>query len=359
MKRISSIIFILILFLFVFPRCSEASSITFSSPQTSITGPDEEFVVNVNLSVNAQNGTVYYLRGEFYQQNTSSYCGFTWNGNSWYNGPYSTGWDKFLSISIQNNLWTGQLKTKIDLGDQSCANSGNYNFRVQRYTNSGSPSTDTENTLSITVVVPTPSPSPTPTTSSTQTTPKAIYKINKSKDNTGADLNSVQIYVDDIYIHHEDDETLEFFLGHECYSGVSCDLGNHKIILKKDGYSNWEDNKNLQAGTNYEVNPILILSASSPTPTPTSTKTPTPVPTKTPTPKPTSTPTPDPTSSSQSEILGESTSLPIQTPSDEGKMSESKNKFPILAYILISLGIFFICLSGFMVYKMKYGIQQD
>ncbi|MCX6705055.1 MAG: hypothetical protein NT162_01815, partial [Candidatus Woesebacteria bacterium] len=96
-KKILSLFTLFIVWLFIFPKYSLASSITLSSSQTSILAPDEEFVVNVNLSVSTSNSTVYYLRGEFYQQGTFSYCGFTWNGTGWYNGSYtSNGWVNLL-----------------------------------------------------------------------------------------------------------------------------------------------------------------------------------------------------------------------------------------------------------------------
>lgn len=96
-------------------------------------------------------------------------------------------------------------------------------------------------------------------------------------------------------------------------------------------------------------------STATPTPVPTPTKTPMPIPIKTPTLRP----TPSPIDTSQPEILGESTALPTIIPISDSKTSESSNKFPILAFVLIGVGIIFIGLSGFMVYKMRYDIQQD
>ncbi len=160
-----------ILFLF-FPQEIIASSIAISSSQTSLSAPNEEFVVSANLSVSAPNGTTYYLRGEFYLPDTSAYCGFTWNGQSWYNGPYtsSEGWKNLSPVVVQDNSWSGELKAKFDMEDSGCLTSGNYNFRVQRYTSAGNASSDTEDPISVLVSVPTPSPTPTVEATSTPTT---------------------------------------------------------------------------------------------------------------------------------------------------------------------------------------------
>lgn len=123
--------------------------------------------------------------------------------------------------------------------------------------------------------------SPTETPTSTPTPSKSIYTINKSKDETGQELSSVEIYVDSMYTHHLDNEILEFCNGCFCDpdKAISCGYGQHTIKLTKSGYSDWSEIRNFTQGTNYEITPILTK-ISSPTPT----KTPTPAPTRTPTP---------------------------------------------------------------------------
>ncbi|MGA2911174.1 MAG: hypothetical protein ABSE17_00845 [Candidatus Levyibacteriota bacterium] len=134
----------------------------------------------MQFSISAANGTVYYLRGVFYQT-AGSYCGYTWNGNNWYNGPYSVnnGWQQLLAVTVNQSSWSGQLKAKIDPSDGNCQNSGNYYFKVQRYTVGGSSNFDDQNSLSVNISIPTPTPTPaptdTPTPMPTQTpTPKPI-----------------------------------------------------------------------------------------------------------------------------------------------------------------------------------------
>lgn len=162
MAKLVALIVVLSLLL-IFPKSAFAAGFTLSSTQTSINVGDE-FNVNVNFSINTANGTIYYLRGVFYQV-AGNYCGYTWNGNTWYNGPYTVnnGWQQLLAVTVNQNSWSGQLKAKIDPSDGNCQNSGNYYFKIQRYTNGGSSSFDDQNSLSLNVSIPTPIPTPTNT----------------------------------------------------------------------------------------------------------------------------------------------------------------------------------------------------
>lgn len=178
-----------------------------------------------------------------------------------------------------------------------------------------------------TTIPPTTSPSaltPSPT-------PKATYKINKAKDNNGNELSGVKIYVDDDYIHHEDDETLTFCDDCHCdnENSIDCGFGEHTIRLEKSGYENWQETKTFSAGNSYEVNPVMgIVSSSTPTPTTTS------APTSTPTIKlsltPTKTPTPSlsPTATPSGEVLGEeiATGSTLDQLSDDGNNSTASSE---------------------------------
>ena len=214
-----------------------------------------------------------------------------------------------------------------------------------------------------TIPIPTFSPTTTPTSSPspTQTSSKAVYKINKSKDNAGLELTSVQIYVDGQYIHHVDDEILEFYSGNECYLGVSCGFGNHTISLRKNGYSNWEETRDFLAGVSFEVSPVLdkqttVSSTPSPSPSITPTKTSTPIPTKTPIPTPTNSPV--------EEILGAETIFPSQSPEgiQDTAPENTKNTFPFLAVGIIALGLGFMGFSVFSIIKSvkkSYNIESE
>jgi len=84
---------------FCFVTQSRAATITVSSDSDTLSS-DAIYTVHVALNINTGNDTVYYLRGVFFKPNTSSYCGYTWNGDTWFAGPYSTdsGWKKFYQL---------------------------------------------------------------------------------------------------------------------------------------------------------------------------------------------------------------------------------------------------------------------
>lgn len=199
----------------------------------------------------------------------------------------------------------------------------------------------------------TPTPTPTPE----QGVFKASYRINNSKDSNGIVLNGVQIYVDGNYIHHEDEENIYFFNGHECYTGIDCDLGTHTISLRKSGYESWEDTQNFLAGANLEASPVLKKLETS---LPPSTITPSPAPLKTPIPTPTKTPNPTNFIASESGVLGiqeikEDKEAPITE-----TIQESKNTIPVLPLILVFGGLGFIGLSIFsMIRNGKKNIQDS
>ncbi|MBP8590984.1 lamin tail domain-containing protein [Candidatus Shapirobacteria bacterium] len=134
------------------------------------------------------------------------------------------------------------------------------------------------------IISPSPAPSaPTPTTPITATsvlsptkvpTPslasaKATYQINEVRNEKGEALSSVKIYVDDQYIHHYAPEVLEFCDACFCDSEkkVACGFGEHTIRLEKNGYQDWEEEKTIEVGNSYLVNPVMIFPFLTLTPT--------------------------------------------------------------------------------------------
>lgn len=210
--------------------------------------------------------------------------------------------------------------------------------------------TITENTTEITTTIETPTPTPA----------KAVYKINEPKDQDGQPLTGVKIYIDNLYTHHEDNETLEFCDSCFCDNDkiVPCGFGEHTVKLTKTGYSDWSVIRNFTQGTNDEVTPILTkISESTPNPTVSPTSTQTPASTSTPTKAPTITlKTNSATSSSTvSAVLGESTdSASISsefianiesTPPTEKKVNKPTNyKTPFF------IGLFLAISSGALLY---------
>lgn len=156
---------LLLLFFLVTTGKANAATITYAeSPQAAFFTPNDEVSFKIKLSINTSNDTNYYLRGVFYKKDTNKYCGYTWNNSVFFKGPYSTneGWKQFLKATIKDDAWEGEVKTKIDNEDAGCKESGEYGFKIQRFTESGSASFDTQDEKILTFAIPTPLPSQSP-----------------------------------------------------------------------------------------------------------------------------------------------------------------------------------------------------
>lgn len=208
----------------------------------------------------------------------------------------------------------------------------------------------------------TPALTPTLTLTPTPSLTPGIYRINEVKDENGEVLSQVKIYLDGVYLHHYAPEEIVFCP--DCLCGeVECGFGSHLFRLEKTGYHPWEEEKTINPGDLYLVNPVMRRI--SPSPTPTLTSTPTPSPTLTLTLTPTSTPTSTPTLfpsltsfeatasseegefflSPQGEVLGEKKEIPKRREGGE------KRKLAI-GLILSGMGINLIVLL-----RKKYGFN--
>jgi hypothetical protein len=117
-----------------------------------------------------------YLRGVFYPSG-SSYFGYTKdNSGNWSNvsGSSCTSYFKIFSSDLsKDGTWSGKLVFKPDTESSYYNGSGEYLFKVGRYTPScGSPTWSLESTISIVGPTKTPTPLPTSTPTNTQTPTK-------------------------------------------------------------------------------------------------------------------------------------------------------------------------------------------
>ncbi len=186
-------IFFLILLIFLLtPVKVYAASISLSTENKSLPY-ESEIEIKTLLSINSQDGTTYYLRGVFSKPSTTDYCGLTWNGKEYYSGPYSKDdkWKNFLPIVIQSSSWSGTLKVKIDPSDSGCKESGNYNFKIERFTNSGSGTFDSQQELNFNFTIPTKTPTPIPTSKPTQI-PKENFSPTQQAINNQLYSNNTQ-----------------------------------------------------------------------------------------------------------------------------------------------------------------------
>lgn len=350
-------IILITLFFIIFPKEVSAASFEISNiTPTLVSSKTQE--VQVSL-VNIDIPTGSYLRVSFQKNDGDSYFGeISVDRNSW------TTIKSTNSGDCSGYYLVSTVATSVDLylriGNNNPTN-GDYKVKVNRFTAGCNLDNNAEMEGIITIGLPTPTPSPistlTPTSTLSpgpaQTSSKAVYKINKSKDDAGSELTSVQIYIDGQYIHHVDDEILEFYLGNECYLGVGCDFGNHTISLRKDGYSNWEETRDILAGMSLEVNPILNKQT---TASPTPTSSPTIMPNLTP--RPTGSPTPLPglatlaSASDEAEaVLGTASAMTVDLTPEPVSSVNNKNKIPFLPFVLIFTGVGFIAFSVFSIIK--------
>ncbi len=157
-----------------------ATSVSVSGLPSSI-DKDQEVEIDVSLVCDSCTSDSY-LRGVFYSSG-SNYFGFTRNnGGSWINasGDNCTQYFKVTASDLVEGSWSGKLKVKPDSADTSFVGSGQYQFKMGRYTSScSSPTWSAETALTITgatptmtpttTTTPTHSPSPTATRTSTPT----------------------------------------------------------------------------------------------------------------------------------------------------------------------------------------------
>jgi len=340
-----------LLIFFIFPAKTYAvfsMNIKDSSP-VSVSSNEQE--VTVNVLINSL-PSLSYFRVEWQGSSGGSYFGYVKDSlDNWVKIAGNQDCSNYFRVS-DIGITSLVLITKI--GDDFNPINGNYVLKVRRYTSTCGSYSDSE-PYPIEIILPTldPSPSANPTSPPSENAIKATYKINTPKDGNSVMLSSVQIYVDGSYTHHEDDEILQFFNGHECYTGVDCSLGTHTISLRKSGYASWEDTQNFSAGENLEVNPVLNKldpPASTIAPTVVST------PTKTPKPTPTNTPLPSEKPATESAVLGieiDSEITPNPTPEVE---IAGKKKVLILPLVLVSGGLCFIAVS---IFSMIRNVKKD
>lgn len=189
--RIWAALLTFLIFLFVLKTPVLAATLTFSGTPESISD-DQSFSVNVNLSISGSSGNNYYLRGDFSHVDApTSYFGYTKNNlGEWYNAEPTLDYTQLYKVTMQSDgTWVGSIEVKPDISNSKYKGTGNYNFKIRRYTSTGQSNTwaDTVSQIAITSSVtptsyptssPTQAPTPTKTPTPTQTVkPTATPKV--------------------------------------------------------------------------------------------------------------------------------------------------------------------------------------
>lgn len=115
---------------------SSSSTFTISNVPSQIDST-ESFSVSVNLSLQNSPNTIFYLKGAFKKTDSSNYFGLTKVSGSWIknNKTYS---DQYKITTDGSGLWSGTLEIQPDILDSGYEGSGDYIFKVARYSESGS-----------------------------------------------------------------------------------------------------------------------------------------------------------------------------------------------------------------------------
>lgn len=127
---------------------NQSSSFTISDTPSQINS-DQSFNAKVSLSMPSNANTDYYLKGAFKKSDGTRYLGLTKKNSEWveYGDDYSDQY-KITTDSLGN--WNGSIEVKPDTLDNDYKGSGDYIFKVGRYTNAGSgPTWSNETTIKI------------------------------------------------------------------------------------------------------------------------------------------------------------------------------------------------------------------
>ncbi|MBM3205500.1 hypothetical protein FJZ41_01450 [Candidatus Shapirobacteria bacterium] len=354
------------LFVFAFLK-TDIWAVTVSEPKDlpAEVAIGQSFNLNGEI-IGFQNGEKYFVKCRLGLNSSSLNEGQTYNilSNSWLGD--TSPWVEMPTVESANFSLSCRVKEGVEAGNKIV-----YLRACLRQVDggcSGSFQSATGTNL-ITLVGSTPTPTltstPTPTTQTPTPTatikPTATYKINEVKDEDGEVLNSVKVYVDEVYLHHYAPEVLTFGDGYQCDTYVSCGFGQHTIKLEKTGYNHWEETLALNPGDFYETSPVMIFSQGQPT----TTNTPTPTKNLT-SPTPTSKISLTPTLKSKTailagEILGETATFTSFYPfeatlsSEEQKESSPSAKNTLRPKIFLSFSLLVVFLTAFWVwFKVWY-----
>ena len=156
-----NILFLIILF-FIFPQNVWAMTLSVSNLPSEINFNQE---VDVTLDFSCSGcGDYSYMRGVFFPSGTN-YFGLTQNNSGSWIGT-STDRSLYFAISKTDLIeasWSGKIKVKPDIEDSAYLGTGEYIFKVGRYTSANDSSADWSNELLTKIIGPTASPTQSPT----------------------------------------------------------------------------------------------------------------------------------------------------------------------------------------------------
>lgn len=141
---------------------------------------NQSFNASINLNLPNNKNTDYYLGGAFKKTDGTRYFGLTNINSTWVKYESANYLNQYKITTDDSGNWSGSLEAKPDNSDTDYKGSGDYVFKVGRYTSSGSgPTWSNELTINI-ISSNTPDESPTNTPSSVQSPTPSSTALKKT-----------------------------------------------------------------------------------------------------------------------------------------------------------------------------------
>lgn len=158
---------------------SASSSFTISNTPSQINS-DQSFSVSINLSLPNNPNANFYLKGAFKKAGSSNYFGLTKVNSSWIKSG-STYSNQYPITTDSSGNWSGNIEVQPDNEDSGFSGSGEYIFKVGRYTSTGSgPTWSNESNIQIAALENTDQDSVSSDNSSSTTIPSSSPKSGQS-----------------------------------------------------------------------------------------------------------------------------------------------------------------------------------
>lgn len=119
------------------PSPSNSSSTFSISSVPSEINSDQVFSASVNINLSSNPNSKFYLKGAFKKADSSNYFGLTKVGSSWISNGNSYS-NQYQITTDSSGNWSGTLEIQPDVLDSGYDGSGDYLFKVGRYSDSGS-----------------------------------------------------------------------------------------------------------------------------------------------------------------------------------------------------------------------------
>jgi hypothetical protein len=217
------------------PSASPASSSSPQAPSTanpklsfSFTGlpastnSDQSFSIQVNLSGDKPSSEIY-LKGAFFKGGSTNYFGKTFVLGSWIKNSATYSSQQKITTDGSGN-WSGSIQIMPDSEDSGFTGTGDYSFKMAKYTSSGSGPTWSEvQSIHINYVA---TPEPAATTDPTSTPQERVLGASSIVDS--ADLLSGDLIADD-----------EMFAAPNLESSQSATPAAFIKTYPTDGSDNW------------------------------------------------------------------------------------------------------------------------